>query len=216
MALIPFVPNSTFSVAGMTGSGKTQWVYRLLKNLNQMFEDAPPLKVMYCYGVYQDLYREMEETLSDIIIFHQGLPSQEEIEQFTPDNNHRIIILDDLMSEVTESKTMQDLFCQFCHHRKITVIFITQNVFVQGKHARNIALNTHYFILLKNMRNHSQIKFLGQQLFPHKSKLLSEAYEDAMKEPYAYLVVDTSPHSTDQFRVRTHIFPGEYPIVYDL
>ena len=169
---------------------------------------------MYCYGVHQKLFEEMEKDLGDFIHFHRGLPSQEQIEQFTPNSAHRLIVIDDLVSEVTKSQTMQDLFCQFCHHRNLSVMFITQNLFQQGKCARTIALNTHYIILLKNMRNRSQISHLGRQLFPGKSHMLDEVYEDCMKEPYSYLVVDTSPHSQDENRLHMHIFPGECPVVY--
>ena len=152
---------------------------------------------------------------SNIISFHKGLPTKEEIELFAADGQHRFIVLDDLISEVTKSQTMQDLFCQYCHHKHISVAFITQNLFQQGKFARTIALNTHYIILLKSLRNRSQISYLGRQLFPESSHLVNEAYEDAMATaPYSYLCVDLSPHSNDLYRVRTNIFPGEDTIIY--
>ena len=134
--------------------------------------------------------------------------------RFTQDKKHRLIVLDDLITEVSSSQTIQDNFCQFCHRRNCSVIYITQNLFNQGKCSRTIALNTHYIILLKTLRNRSQIAYLSRQLFPHSSHLLEEAYDHCMQQPYSYLVIDLSPHSLDEYRVRTHIFPGEYPLIF--
>jgi hypothetical protein len=48
-------------------------------------------KILYWYGIYQDLYREMEKTLPNIT-FLEGLLSQSEIEYFTRDRHNRIIV----------------------------------------------------------------------------------------------------------------------------
>ena len=49
----------------------------------------------------------------------------------------------------------------------ISVMFLTQNLFQQGKCAHTIALNTHVLILMKNMRNASQIGHLARLLYPN-------------------------------------------------
>lgn len=67
---------------------------------------------------------------------------------------------------------------------------------------------------MKNARDASQISMLSRQLYPGCSGLLLEAYRDATKEPFGYLVVDTSPRGEDKYRLRTNIFPGEALIVY--
>ena len=43
--------------------------------------------------------------------------------------------------------------------------------------------------------------------------MLEEIYEDSMKNPYGYLVVDMNPSSADLYRLITHIFPKDYPPV---
>ena len=43
---------------------------------------------------------------------------------------------------------------------------------------------------------------------------MRSAFADATSLPFGYLVVDMSPHSEDTYRLRTHVFPGEDPIVY--
>ena len=212
-SLLPFHPCSSMCIAGCTGSGKTHWVLRLLKHLPGMYQDSPPQSVMYCYGVYQPLFDDMEKEVPNLT-FHQGLPTRENIEDFTQDGQHHLLILDDLMSEVAASKTVQDLFCQFCHHRNVSVIYITQNIFQQGKCARSIALNTYYLVLMRALRAASQISHLGRQLYPGNGSMLEEVYRDCTQEPYSYLVIDLAPQSEDKYRQHTHIFPDKDPIVY--
>jgi hypothetical protein len=45
---------------------------------------------MYCFGIHQPLFNEMEKTIPNIT-FHQELPSPEVIDKFTADRRHRLI-----------------------------------------------------------------------------------------------------------------------------
>jgi len=211
-SLIPFEPCSSLSLSGPTGVGKSMWVYNLLKHLGDMYSNDPPEKVMYCYGVYQNLFDDMQRTLANFTL-HLGLPTQSEVDEFA-DGAHGLIVLDDLMHQVLENKHMELLFTQGCHYRRLSVIFINQNLYGQGKSARTISLNTWYLIVFKNVRDSSQLLTLGRQLFPGRANILVEAYRDVMKTQYAYLIIDLSPHAKDEYRLRTRVFPGEYPIVY--
>jgi len=131
-----------------------------------------------------------------------------------PNDRHRLIVLDDLMHRVVQNVDMELLFTQGCHHRRLSVVFITQNIFPRGTKSRTIALNTTYLVMMKNVRDVSQVATLGRQLFPGRSKILTSAFADATSLPFGYLVVDMSPHSEDTYRLRTRVFPGEDPIVY--
>ncbi len=204
MSLLPFETSSTTCVAGCTGSGKTYWVKKLLEG--GMYAD-PPKEVLYCYAIWQPLYDTMN------VRFHKGLPTAEEVESFA-DGEHKLIVLDDLMDRVCRDPEMELLFTQGCHHRRLSIVFITQNLFRQGKHARTISLNTWYLVLFRNYRDASQIDTLGRQMFPGKVEWFREVYRDATKPKYGYLIVDACPHSEDKYRIRTRIFPGEFPIVY--
>jgi hypothetical protein len=53
---------ATFLVAGMTGTGKTWWVKKLLEHADVMM-DPPPQRILWCYGQWQPLYEEMKRTL---------------------------------------------------------------------------------------------------------------------------------------------------------
>ena len=212
--MLPLKPCSSLMVSGQTGAGKSRLVYKLLQNLPAMYVEDTPVETLYCYGIYQPLFDEMKRKLSNFTL-HPGLPTKQELEEYTKTREHKLIVLDDLMNQVIKNDEMELLFTQGCHHRKISVIFITQNLIPQGKNSRNIALNTWYLILMKNLRDALQIAYIGRQLFPGKHKYIQEAYEDSMKESnHPYLMLDLSPYGDDKYRVRTRIFPGEFPVIY--
>ena len=73
-SLVPFEPCSSICISGPTGAGKTQWVYRFLKHVSGMYVKNPPKKMLYCYGVYQSLFDDMERTVPNLT-FQQGLPT---------------------------------------------------------------------------------------------------------------------------------------------
>ena len=203
-----FVHPANWIVSGMTGSGKTVWVYNLLSNKSELFTE-PPVKILYCYSIWQPLFNTMEKTLG--VVFQKGIPSEEDISDFYNSGSHNMIILDDLQQEVVNNKIVEKLFTQMCHHYCISVIFINQNLFYQGKCARSLHLNTYYTVLLKNQRNIQQISILGRQI--GKAKLLIDGYTDVMRKPYGYLLLDLSPSSGENLQIRTNIFPHEFPMV---
>ena len=53
------------------------------------------------------------------------------------------MILDDMLNDVY-CKQMCDLFTRGSHHRNISVILITQNVFHEGRYCREFSLIAHH------------------------------------------------------------------------
>jgi hypothetical protein len=78
-----------------------------------------------------------------------------------------------------------------------------QNLFDRAAQRRTISLNAHYLLLFKNSRDKSQIGVLSVQLqMPH----LLPAYEDATGQPHGYLLVDLSPQTPEELRLRSQLF----------
>jgi len=98
------------------------------------------------------------------VSFHEGVP-----QNFGNDHGrHCLIILDDLLNEVY-SKDVCDLFTKGSHHKNISFILITQNLFHQGRFCRDISLNAKYLVALKNVRDKSQLQYLARQVHPEDS-----------------------------------------------
>jgi len=189
-------------VAGPTSCGKTRFVFRLIDNVSRMI-DPPPTRIVYCYGEYQQLFCRYPR-----VIFHQGLPDLNDFDGSEP----ALLIIDDLMHETDE--TVAKLFTRGSHHKNVSVVYLAQNLFPKNKFARTISLNAHYMFLFKNPRDATQFATLARQMYPHKSQFAVEAYKDATREPYSYLLVDLRPEQDDDLRLRTNIFPGETHYVY--
>lgn len=197
-----FISPATIVLSGTTSSGKSTWIEQFLKE--DMF-DITPSKVFYCYGVYQKKF----ETISNVDFIH-GLP--ESFDSFYGPA-HNLLIIDDLQDEVASNKSVEQLFTRESHHRNLSVVYINQNLFYQGKHSRTIALNTHYTILFRNPRANSQLRILRSQT---GLKHLEEAYSDVMKhDQFGYLVIDLSPFSKTKYKLRTRIFPNEDMVIYE-
>jgi len=116
-------------------------------------------------------------------------------------------VIDDLINETDES--IANLFTKGSHHRNVSILFLVQNLFHKNKYIRTISLNAHYMILFKNQRDVSQFNSLARQMYPTKSAFAVEAYKNATREPYSYLLADFRPEQNEDLRLRTNVFPGE-------
>ena len=174
----------------------------LINNADIMINKIPET-LTWCYGEYQTWMIKYPE-----INFIEGLP--EEIHFDSSKNN--MLIIDDLMHECKEYT--EKLFTKISHHKNLSVILLSQNIFHQNKHTRTISLNTHYMVLFKNVRDSSQITNLAKQMHPGNVAYLRDSYVDATSKPYGYLLIDLKPDTDDLIRLRTDIFPGEIHYVY--
>ena len=118
------------------------------------------------------------------------------------------------MGEASDTKSLANLFTKGSHHRNVTILYLVQNMFDQGKSSRTVSLNSHYTIAFRNLKVKSQFRTMAAQMLPNNSQWLMDAYADATAKPYGYLVIDNYPHCDPVFRFRTNIFPGDLPTVY--
>ena len=175
-----------------------------------MIQGAPE-KIVWCYGIYQPTYDEMQRTIPNLT-FIEGVPS--DLESMINPSIRNLVVLDDLMQELSNNERITSLFTKGCHHRNLSVIFLLQNIFHRGKELRDMSLNCHYLILFKSPRDGSQISHLAKQMFPGHVKYMQESFQDATSRPYGYLLCDLKPETPTDFRLRSHIFPGETQYAY--
>ena len=200
--MLPLKHPFTATVAGPTGCGKTQFTFRLIENAEQMI-DPPPRKIWYCYGEYQPLFAKYPH-----VNFNEGLPDISNFDGKEPS----LLIIDDLMQETND--TVANIFTKVSHHRNVSVLYLTQNLFLKNKHSRTISLNSHYLVLFKNPRDAGQFAVLARQMYPSGSKFAVEAFRNATERPYGYLLVDLKPDTEEKLRLRAKIFPDEQTEVY--
>jgi len=138
-------------VSGRSKSGKTSFCIRLLQNLDALCSERElDGGIVWCNS---------EETA---VPKRQQLPTNTTYDEGVPEKFYdgvggkpRLVILDDLLHDVY-SKQVCTLFTRGSHHRNIRVILVTQNLFHQGRLCRDISLNDHYVIALRNVRDKKQ------------------------------------------------------------
>jgi len=166
--------------------------------------------IIWCYSEKAAVPREKLTSLHKNVSFHEDVPQNFGNEHGKP----CLTIFYDLLNEVY-SKHVCDLFTKGSHHRNISVILITQNLFHQGRFCRDISLNAKYSVALKNVRDKSQFQYLARQVHPEDSDSLYKAYLEATEKAHGYLILDFAHDTDDRLRYRNNVFPDEYPpIIY--
>ena len=120
--------------------------------------------------------------------------------------------MDDLMTSTDDR--MVDIFTKISHHRNLSVVYLTQNLFYKNKQTRTLSLNSHYIVLFKHARDATQVANLARQMYPGKSTFMIEALKNATSAPYGYLLIDLKQETDDKLRLRAGIFPGDVLYVY--
>lgn len=191
---------ATCLISGGTGSGKSVFTRSLIEAHSETFCDLPDLpKVLWCYGIYQQSFSiPIKNTMSK---FHEGLVDEDYLKANKPD----VLVVDDMMSEKANDSFVHNLFTKISHHMKITVFFITQNMYEKGQ--CKMKRNAHYLVIMRSPSDKSQIMTLARQLYPGASNFFLEAYNDATAHKFGYLFIDVSPHSEEETRLQTDILP---------
>lgn len=159
-------------------------------------------RILFYYSEWQSGYSEYGKSIE----FRDGLPQPAD---YSSDNEcPKLIIIDDLMRE-SSNNTIVDLFTKGSHHKNLSVVFITQNLFHQGHGQRDISLNANYIVVFKNPRDRAQFQHLARQIYPENPRFLQEAYHDATSKPHGYLLLDLKQSTPDNCRFRTNIFPSD-------
>src|SRR5277367_2570411 len=183
-------------LAGPTQSGKSTFVKRLVNDKRII---PQPIRIIFYYAEWQKSYEEIKHPY---IEFRKGAPTNIET-----DGKPTLIILDDIMSDISNSKDVVNLFTRGTHHRNCSVILIMQNLYQKGSTIRTASLNAHYLCIFRILRDRSQIRILSRQMYPERPNFLTAVFEDATKDtPHSYLFIDLTQDAKDDRRVWTNIF----------
>ena len=87
----------------------------------------------------------------------------------------------------------------------MSLVFLTQRMFVNDEYFRQISQNCDYFIILKNPRNSSEIRTLAQQITPGSLHLIN-MYIEATKEPFSYLFINLTQECPPEVKYLSQFF----------
>ncbi|CAH3023371.1 unnamed protein product, partial [Porites evermanni] len=113
------------------------------------------------------------------------------------------------MEEGGQDKRVLDLFTKDSHHRNITVLYLTQDLFPPGKFSKTINRNAHYIVAFKNPRDQTGIRTILLQAFPDRWRQVLRLFKRSTSRPFGYLMLDVHPASDDRYRLWSHLTPRE-------
>ena len=140
--------------------------------------------------------------------FIPGLVNQEFISSL---ESNSLLIIDDLAREVSRSTDLLNLFTVEARKRNISILFLTQCLFIDTDIFRQIKLNCTGFVLFKFRAGMTKnIKIMRDIDHEMSRKVLEKIY----RQRYKYIYVDLHPDSHSDFgSIRSNIF-SEYPEIY--
>ena len=186
----------TMLCVGSTMTGKTTYLTKLIQQRHDMIKPNVE-RVIYSYNKYQTAFDSMTD-----VQFVRGM-------NFNLDPSiPTLLIIDDNMNHTDE--TLAELFTVDAHHQNTSIIFVTQNLFLQNKFYRTACLNTQYMIFFRSPRSCNQMTHLAKQIYTgNKVKAMVEAFQDSTKEPFSHFIIDLKPDTPQCMRLRTNAMKDE-------
>ena len=197
---IKFLANHNTIIFGQTGAGKTQFILRVIKD--KLIEPFPK-RIYYMYSTHQDFMNQHPN-----IKFIEGLDFSQ-LDTSEPS----MLVIDDLVLEC-KNKEVGSAFIMGSHHKKISLFYITQNLFPNCPNFRLMSANSHYYVLFYNQRNFRQVCTLARQIFVGKdvNRILA-AYKRASETERGFILLSFSTLLPKELTVITDYF-DKWPSVY--
>ena len=170
--------NFKLFLSGPSRCGKTFFVADLLQNLSTISKDSPSF-IIYVYKTWQWKFDEMKHLVHVFLEDDENVV--EKIKEYA--TGHSILVVFDDMINSKSLSTVAPLFTVDGRHMNMSLVFLTQRMFVNDEYFRQISQNCDYFIVFKNPRNSSEIRTLAQQITPGSLHLI-KIYIEAKKCPF--------------------------------
>ena len=118
---------------------------KLIENI-QSFAKKSPTLIIYVYKVGQDKYDEMETIGVNFMRDNENIT--ENIKS-AAQGQPILVVFDDLIGS-NSLENIANMFTVDARHLNISMIFLTQRLFVNDEDFRQISQNSDYFCLFKN------------------------------------------------------------------
>ena len=204
----PYIPDHPYRILiiGGSGSGKTNVLLNLINN-------QPDIDKIYLYAKdpcekkYQYLINKREKVgLNHFNDPKAFMEYSNDMQDVYPIKKRKVLIIfDDMIADMINNNKLNPIVTElFIRGRKlnISIVFITQSYF---KVPKDVRLNsTHFFIKkISNKRELQQIALNHSSDIDFKDFM--NIYKKCTKEPYSFLVNDTTLPSDDPLRFRKNL-----------
>ena len=198
---------SKFFLFGPSNCGKTFYVVDFLLNIENFTENYPR-SIIFVYTIWQKKYDEIM-SLVDYFI--------EDSDQLENQINERckgqptLIIFDDMIGS-DRLKFVAKFFTVNGRHLSITMMFLSQRLFINNEYFRQISQNCDYFIIFRNPRNQRDILELAKQITPGSLELL-DIYKSATEKPWSYLCINLTQQCPQEIKYTSHHFDYDHKMI---
>ena len=211
----PYIPDHPYRtlIIGGSGSGKTNALLNLINN-------QPDIDKIYLYAKdpYEKKYQYLINKREKVALNDFNHPKafmeysndmqdvHKNIEDYSPIKKRKVLIIfDDMIADMINNNKLNPIVTElFITGRKlnISIVFITQYYF---KVPKDVRLNsTHFFIMkIPNKRELQQIALNHSSDIDFKDFM--NIYKKCTKEPYSFLVNDTTLSSDNPLRFRKNL-----------
>jgi hypothetical protein len=198
--------NFKLFISGPSRCGKTFFVADMLQNI-QTFAKQPPSLIIYIYKVWQSKFDEMKSLVH--VFLEDDANMVDKIKEYA-NGNPVLVVFDDMIN----SKSLANIAILFTvdgRHMNMSMIFLTQRMFVNDEFFRQISQNCDYFFLFKNPRNSAEIRTLAQQVTPGTLHLI-KIFIEATKDPFSYLCVNLTQECQPEVKYLTQLFNKDHSV----
>ncbi len=196
--------------SGSSQSGKTYLIGEILEHQEKLFGDNFTY-VKYFYPTYLDESPVEYHTKTDTpVSYEPGFPTKEDILTL-PENS--LVVIDDQADTAVKSDLISQLFKVISGKKNLSVILVTQNYFIQGKHSRDIRNSCNYVALFRNCADASLNRRVATA-FGLKNAYLAAERDTYSTLVYPYVFIDqTQRAQLSNYRLYVDIL-GDFKIAY--
>ena len=113
--------------------------YGLTILLSSLIQPLPE-RIIWCFGQWHPLYDNIRKKIQKID-FVNGIPDHLNDQHYINVGKGNTLAFDDLMTDAKCDQRIADQFTKGSHHRNISIVYLTQNLFPEGKACRNITVH---------------------------------------------------------------------------
>ena len=202
-----FISPFRMILSGSSGAGKTHFAGDLIRA--DIFENEIEF-IYYYHPCYLDEPPvDWHESMSIPVSYQTGLPTVEQLTSMPPNS---LVVLDDLMDKCVTSEVIDHLFRVISGKRRISVMIMAQNYFVNGRFSRNIKNSCNYTVLMRNCCDATINSRAARAM--NLTKPVALADQDNAQKEYPYIFIDqTQKGQVSGYQIFTDIF-GEFKKCY--
>ena len=175
-------------VAGSSMAGKTTDILSWLINPENFFE-TPFEKILYITG--SGMQKSFQNPGLEDVLFSENI---NDLKNLKHTEGGTLVVLDDLLSDMANDKQLVDICTKTVHHANVSLIFLSQTVFVNTGPFKILKDNLQY-VYLKHFSGQHKLKYFALQLGINPIEFMT-AYNHIMsKFRYSGLFIDLNIRS---------------------